>query len=576
MSPSTTTTRILVLADLLSSRAPDRPETLEEAAALGDLVARHAPQIVLEVPNRLGSSPAALELRLTLSRLKDLAPEALIGQLPPLQRLQQLAARLEALEAGERPPGALEAILNELDGAAELDAVPDLARQLRQALDGGAAPHAPAPPAEGEAEGEQAQGGALDRILELVEVPEHQRRASAAVDHLVSAVGGGGRRAAPGLKAAAASAREALGRQLDLVYHHPELQRLESAWRGLKRLVDATSFRDGVRLEVLHAPVQELSDRFLEAICRPILDGVAEPPTLIIAAYGLENPAVQAELIQRLAEGAESIQAPLLLSVGPGFLGLDAARAAADLRGAHALLERPEYTKLNALRAKGCARWIALAFNRFLLRPLHEGASYRERAQGAADRLWGDPAWAVAALVARSAARCGWPTQITGTDEGKLGDLPLHPFVDGAGRSIGQICTEAPLSRQVMQDLAGCGLIALSSPVESDAAYVLRAPSLFKDRGGTVGSFVYQLFVTRVAHRVNALLPGLVGRTDPQAIRDELERELGGLLAGTGIGASAVVTTSTGAGGRLDVHVEIRSGRGILGGAELALDLALR
>src|SRR6476619_611151 len=40
-----------------------------------------------------------------------------------------------------------------------------------------------------------------------------------------------------------------LSRQIDEILHHPQFQKLESAWRGLKFLVDRTDFRENIKLE---------------------------------------------------------------------------------------------------------------------------------------------------------------------------------------------------------------------------------------------------------------------------------------------------------------------------------------
>ena len=50
--------------------------------------------------------------------------------------------------------------------------------------------------------------------------------------------------------------------QLDAILHHPELQKLESSWRGLKHLVDRTDFRENVRIEVLSVKKEELAADF--------------------------------------------------------------------------------------------------------------------------------------------------------------------------------------------------------------------------------------------------------------------------------------------------------------------------
>ncbi|NVZ67294.1 type VI secretion system contractile sheath large subunit, partial [Pseudomonas gingeri] len=53
-----------------------------------------------------------------------------------------------------------------------------------------------------------------------------------------------------------------LGKQMDVILHQPQFQQLESAWRGLKLLVDRTDFRENIKLEVLHATKEELLDDF--------------------------------------------------------------------------------------------------------------------------------------------------------------------------------------------------------------------------------------------------------------------------------------------------------------------------
>ena len=43
-----------------------------------------------------------------------------------------------------------------------------------------------------------------------------------------------------------------ISQQLDEVLHHAQYQKLESAWRGLKFLVDRTDFRKNVKIELLN------------------------------------------------------------------------------------------------------------------------------------------------------------------------------------------------------------------------------------------------------------------------------------------------------------------------------------
>src|SRR5271156_6098572 len=49
-----------------------------------------------------------------------------------------------------------------------------------------------------------------------------------------------------------------LSRQVDEIIHNPLFQRLESAWRGLKFVVDRTDFRENIKIEVLNCSKEDL------------------------------------------------------------------------------------------------------------------------------------------------------------------------------------------------------------------------------------------------------------------------------------------------------------------------------
>ena len=52
---------------------------------------------------------------------------------------------------------------------------------------------------------------------------------------------------------------EQLSRQLDEILHNEEFQKIESAWRGLKFLVDRTDFRHNVKIEILDVSKKDFS-----------------------------------------------------------------------------------------------------------------------------------------------------------------------------------------------------------------------------------------------------------------------------------------------------------------------------
>jgi type VI secretion system protein ImpC len=71
-----------------------------------------------------------------------------------------------------------------------------------------------------------------------------------------------------------------LSMQVDEVLHHELFQKLESAWRGLKLVVDHTNFLENIKVELLNISKEELLEDFEDApeipksglyqlICRP-------------------------------------------------------------------------------------------------------------------------------------------------------------------------------------------------------------------------------------------------------------------------------------------------------------------
>jgi len=56
-----------------------------------------------------------------------------------------------------------------------------------------------------------------------------------------------------------------LSAQMDAVLHNEQYQKLESAWRSLKFLIDRTDFRENIKVEIMNVNKQELLDDFEDA-----------------------------------------------------------------------------------------------------------------------------------------------------------------------------------------------------------------------------------------------------------------------------------------------------------------------
>ena len=56
-----------------------------------------------------------------------------------------------------------------------------------------------------------------------------------------------------------------LSNQVDAIMHNEDFQKMESAWRSLKYLVDKTDFRENIKLELLNVSKDDLLEDFEDA-----------------------------------------------------------------------------------------------------------------------------------------------------------------------------------------------------------------------------------------------------------------------------------------------------------------------
>ena len=555
-----------------------------------EILAEREPGQTMEVHNHLSRKPATRFFRISVQDLKDFTPAALAVRVPELNLVRELVEQMEALRKKKTGPAE---VRTALDRCAEMDALAEPMRLCREALEGKASPAAAG--SRSAASAAAAQDDADDsvaRILGMVDAPkaadpkQEDKRVKSAVGSLIGKVtGSSGRSGAVDgspLGRAAAMARGLLADQLYAIMHHPQFQSLESTWRGLKALVDRTNFRKGATIELLDTSREGLEDA-LARTARTELDGISEVALSVIGLdFAFDNSTRDLELLGRLAEQAEQLQVPLLTSVGHRFFGLDEAPEASRLPYMGRFMEQQQYIKWNSLRQKDCSRWLAVAFNRFLLR---EPYGEKDRDAGALAEdvcrvdqlLWGSPVWAVAALVTGSHVRTGWPTEITGMDDGCIEDLPIHEVAGDGARTV-RIPLESYIPDKLSRDLAEVGFITLSSPPEGDCAYLFRAPILHRpphysredttEQSRVMASLSYQMLASRVADMVYRSNAALAGGATADEVKGTLQALLLVLIADTGPQAGVGVTLRQ-EGGQLLADLHLRTGAVVMNSVEL-------
>lgn len=357
-----------------------------------------------------------------------------------------------------------------------------------------------------------------------------------------------------------------LSSQIDEIIHAPEFQQLESAWRGLKFVIDRTDFRENIKVEVLNASKEDLQTDFEDApeLTKSGLYRIAytaeygqfggRPYGAMFANYEFGPGPQDVALLQNCAAVAAMSHAPFFAAAGAKFFGEQDFLNLPGLKDMRSIFEGPQYTKWQSFRESEDARYCGLLMPRFLLRlPYGDDTvsaktfSYNENVIGQHDKyLWGNAVHAMATRIADSFAKFRWCPNIIGPQAGgTVEDLPLHQY-----EAMGEIQTKCPtevlISERREFELSEEGFIALTFRKDSDNACFFSANSCQKPKTfgqsaeGKEAELNYRLgtqlpyifVVSRIAHYLKVLQREQIGTWKERAdLETELNKWIGQYVA---------------------------------------------
>ena len=345
--------------------------------------------------------------------------------------------------------------------------------------------------------------------------------------------------------------------QVDKVLHNPDFQKLESAWRGLKFVVDRTDFRENIKVEVLNCSKSDLLTDFEDApeITKSGLYKIVysaeygqfggKPYGAVFSNYEVGPNPQDITLLQKAAAIGAMSHAPFFAAAGPQFFGMKDFLGLPNLKDLDALFEGPQYTKWRSFRESEDARYVGLLCPNFLLRlPYGPNTTpvkmfnYQESVAGEhGSYLWGNSTFAFATRLADSFAKYRWCPNIIGPQAGgTVENLPLHQYT-AMGADQLKIPTEVLISERREFELSEQGFIALTYRKDSDNAAFFSANSVQKPK--TFGQsaegkeaelnyklgtqFPYLFVACRIAHYLKVIQREQIGTSKE---RGDLESEL--------------------------------------------------
>ncbi|NMO23616.1 type VI secretion system contractile sheath domain-containing protein, partial [Pyxidicoccus fallax] len=282
----------------------------------------------------------------------------------------------------------------------------------------------------------------------------------------------------------------------DVLAAEPVAQ-LESAWRGLKWLVDQAPKSSGLAVEVLDVDRAWLLDSLQGALSADPFDR----PDAVFVVDATDDVG----LLGRLAGLGERAQVPVVAAVSPSLLGLPPGELSLGLEE-----ERDTVSEAwTELRQDESARWLSAVINRAVV--VSEGRGVAKRAS------FTSPALAVAAMMAASFRDTGAFARIMGQPGGLRAPATWEV---PSGREKGlSIPTELFLPIRAQSRLEERGILGLGSGRNADAVLLAAAPTVYG--GGYSVPLPAQLLtgrIVRFATWVRDQLPPGSGNDEVSAI----------------------------------------------------------
>ncbi|NTX38053.1 type VI secretion system contractile sheath large subunit [Myxococcus sp. CA033] len=410
-------------------------------------LAKAASHVRFIVPDRLGAEDTCA-LELSFERLRDFGVADVLTRIPALRDLHALRDKLTPALSPEEAAKRVEAItgpgrLPEAVAAALRDAAPP-------------PPPAPVPTP-------TPDDVALMETLLTASEPGSPATASRAVDAFLKALNPRAPASASSTSAPATAARKSVRDLLDetvlrcatdVLIAEP-VARLESAWRGLKWLVDQCPTAAGMAVEVLDVSRGDLLGVLDDALSSEPFDR----PDAVFVVDTNDDVAVLA----RLAAMGERAQLPIVVAVAPSLLGLSPDELSLGLEEGREQVSE-SWTEL---RQDESSRWLCAVVNRVVV-------ASEARAKRAA---FTSPALAVAAMLASSFRDTSAFARIFGQAGGVRApttwEIP-------SGREKGlSIPTEVFLPIRAQAKLEEHGVLGLGSGRNADAVLLAAAPTVF-------------------------------------------------------------------------------------------------
>src|SRR5271157_4612924 len=293
--------------------------------------------------------------------------------------------------------------------------------------------------------------------------------------------------------------------QLNEVLHHPQFQKLEGTWRGLRYLLDQSETSTMLKIRILNASKKELlrdlqraAEFDQSALFKKVYEeefGIfgGEPFGALIGDYEFSKHPEDLELLEKVSQVAAGAHAPFVSAAAPELMNMTSFTALDQPRDIAKIFDSTDYAKWKSFRQSDDSKY-----------------------------LWGNAAYALGARMTQAFAQYNWCTAIRGVEGGGLVEgLPSHTFRTDEGDVALKCPTEIAITDRREKELADQGLVPLVHCKGTDKAAFFsiqscNKPKVYDSDAATANARLsaqlpYMMAICRFAHYLKSMMRDKIG-----------------------------------------------------------------
>lgn len=336
-----------------------------------------------------------------------------------------------------------------------------------------------------------------------------------------------------------------LSKQLNVIMHHPDFQKLEASWRGLHHLVMGSETGESLKIRVINLSKKDMlrdfqsASEFTEsALWKAIYENEfgqygGDPFGALVGDYEFSRGPQDIELLEHVSHVAAAAHAPFISAASHEMFGLESFTEMPNPRDLAKVFDKsnPENTKWLSFRDSEDSRFVCLTVPHVLGRLPYGQATvpvddfdFEEDVDGEDhDKyLWTSAAYSFAGRLVDAFSKHHWCVAIRGPEGGGLVEgLPIHTFKTREG-DVGAKCpTEVLIPDTREKELSDMGFIPLIHCKNTDYAAFFGAnsvqrPKKYQEDEATANADLsrkiqYLMATSRIAHYLKAICRDKVG-----------------------------------------------------------------